>query len=73
MNEQKKRIYELTKEIQQLVWELHQSAPDELAHKAVDDTNDLSYYLAVFARTLENAYEPSPKYKMPPNPPDHKY
>jgi hypothetical protein len=48
----------LTKEIQQLVWELHQSAPDELAHKAVDDTNDLIFRLAMFERALERVYEP---------------
>lgn len=53
-----KKWYNYTKEVQLLVWELHRSAPDELAHKAVDDTNDLIFRLAMFERALERAYEP---------------
>jgi hypothetical protein len=60
MKEQKKRILELTKEIQALIWELHRSVPLELGSKAVDDTNDLTYWLAMFERALENAYEADP-------------
>lgn len=58
MTEQKQRIREMTAEIVEMILEMNSQAPAELSRKAVDDTNDLIYYITMFERALETAYEP---------------
>lgn len=65
ISEKKQRIREMAAEIVELILELHRATPIELATKAVDDTNDLIYWITMFERALETAYE-SPKERNEP-------
>ena len=58
ISEKKQRIREMAAEIVEMILEMNSQAPAELSRKAVDDTNDLIYYITMFERALETAYEP---------------